>query len=199
MKSFELKGEKRNEISKKNTKELRDSGKVPCVLYGGRENIHFSLDMIPVEKIIYTPNVYLLNIDIEGTKHNAVVQEMQFHPVSDKVIHIDFVVADESKPVIVSLPVNFTGISVGVDKGGKLNTSKRYLKVKGIASQLPDKIDIDITKLEIGDNIKVADMNPENYEIIDSKSALIVSVINSRAAIKAATEGSEEEAEKAEA
>lgn len=194
MKSFDLKGEARKEISKKNTSELRSEGKVPCVLYGGKENVHFSIDRILLDKVVFTSEVYVINLDVDGKTYKCVIQQMQFHPVTDKVIHVDFVEAVEGKPVVVELPVKFKGISVGVDKGGKLNKSKRYLKVKGEVSNIPENIEVDITELNIGDNIKVKDIKTEKFEILESESALVVSVITSRAAIKTSGEEDGEEA-----
>ncbi len=182
MKSFEIAAEQRNKIGKTETKKLRTAGKVPCVLYGGKENIHFSVNEVMFSKVIYTNEVFLIILDFGKTQKQAIVQSFQFHPVTDKVIHADLIEIVEGKPVSVSIPVKLTGNSVGVLDGGKLKHASRYLKVRGKINDIPESLEIDITKLKIGDSVMVRDLSFPNMELLDLPSTLVVFVSSSRAA-----------------
>lgn len=193
MKTFEIKVNKRTEVGKKSTKKLRDDNNVVCVLYGGKENVHFYAHENEFKDIIYTPHVYIVSIDIEGEKHNAVLQDIQFHPVTDKILHIDFVEVFDDKPVTIGIPVELFGNSVGIRNGGKLRFNKRYLKVNGLAKDLPDTLKVDITNINIGDSVKVKDLSYDNLTLLDPLSSLVVAVMSSRLAAKGMADVEEEE------
>lgn len=191
MKSIELKVSMRKGIGKKDAKILRRNSQVPCVLYGGKENIHFHAEIRAFKDLVYTQHVYVVDLNIEGEKYKAIMKEIQFHPVSDNIDHIDFIEVTEDKPLIVSLPVEITGNSIGIRSGGKLIQRKRYVKVKGLIKHLPDTLVIDISDLDIGQSFLAGDINYPHVEILELKRALVVGVISSRAAAK----GTEEVAE----
>jgi large subunit ribosomal protein L25 len=172
-------------------------------MYGGKENRHFFAHENAFRGIVYTPDVFLIDIVIDGTTYNAVMKDLQFHPVTDKLLHIDFIQVDETKPVIVDLPIRITGESAGVKAGGKLNIKRRTLKVKGMVNDIPEHLTVDITNLEIGQSIKIGEISYDKLEIIDNKRAMIVGVAVSRVSLKeeevAPVEGAEAPAEGAEA
>lgn len=189
MKSLTIKGELRKTLGKKEAKRLREAEKVPAVLYGGEETVHFSVDFSALRPLIYTPNVYLIDLDLEGTSYKAIMQDIQWHPVNEQVLHIDFLKISDDKPVKIEVPVKISGHAKGIKAGGKLNTNLRRLKVKALPGNLPDTIDVDVTNLGLGESIKVADMNIENVEILDPKSNVVVGVVITRAARSAAGAG----------
>jgi len=180
MKTIEIKGTLRKEIGKKQSKTLRSEGKVPCVMYGGEENIHFAADSNELRHLIYTHDVFLVNLEIEGKKYQAFLKDSQFHPVTDDVLHLDFIQVSVDKPAIVELPITISGNSEGIRAGGKLRQRRRYLKVKGLYKDLPEYLDVDITDLAIGDFIKVGDLNYEHLELLDPERAMVVGVSASR-------------------
>ncbi len=184
MKKLSIKVQKRKELGKKSSKQLRTQEQVPCVMYGGEEVIHFYAHENEFKKLIYTDQVHLVELDIEGSKHKAVLKEIQFHPVTDSIIHIDFVQVFDDKPAIVSLPIKLTGTSQGILAGGKLRQRRRSLRVKGLVSDMPDVLEIDITQLNIGDVTKIGDLNYQNLEILDPAQAMVVGVVSSRLAAK---------------
>ncbi|HYW96224.1 MAG TPA: 50S ribosomal protein L25/general stress protein Ctc [Bacteroidales bacterium] len=196
MKTVEIQVKKREKLGKSETRRLRNQEMVPCVMYGGEENLHFYAHENFFNKVVFSPDVFQVILDIEGTKKKAIIQEIQFHPVTDKIIHLDFVEIIDGKPVIATIPVTLSGISVGVRNGGKLRQRRRYLKVKGLAENLPDKLDIDISGLDIAQVIKVGDLDYPDLEILDPHRSMIVSVVSSRVAMKSMTvteEGAEAE------
>jgi len=186
MKTFELKGAVRTDLGKKATKADRVGEKVPCVLYGGEVNTHFTATISDIRKLIYTPEVYVVNLDIDGKKTKSIMKALQFHPVSDKVLHIDFLQLTEDKPVTVELPVKLEGLAEGVKAGGKLSLEMRKLKVKGLYTQIPENIVIDVTELGLGKSIQVAKVSLENLEILNNKNAVVAQVKLTRAARGAA-------------
>ncbi|WP_343748309.1 50S ribosomal protein L25/general stress protein Ctc [Fluviicola sp.] len=192
MKVAQLSGSSRANVGKKDAKALRDSGQVPCVLYGQGTQTHFSLADIKVEKLVFNPDVFKIELDIDGKKANAIIQEIQQHPVTDKVVHIDFLELDEKKPVKVALPVRLTGASRGVLAGGRLMQVFRRLRVVGLPTDLPEAIVIDITKLRIGQSIRVKDLENDGLAISEAKNAVVVAVKMARGASKAA-EGDDED------
>jgi large subunit ribosomal protein L25 len=200
MKSVSLKGQKRENLGKKESKKLRANNIIPAVLYGGDEVLHFAIPFSELRKIVYTPNVYLVDLEIEGEVHIAIMQDIQWHPVEEQALHVDFLRVSEDKPVKIDITVNIQGMAAGVKSGGKQNKNMRTMRVKALAKDLPDYIDIDVTKLEIGQSIKVGDLSIENLEFLDNSSSMIVSVISSRAAKAAmgALPEDEEEAEEGE-
>jgi large subunit ribosomal protein L25 len=194
MKTIEIKGSFRTELGKKNSKEIRKAGSVPCVIYGKEQNIHFHAPELSFKNLIYTHEAQLVNLNIDNKTIKAVLKDIQFHPVSDKILHMDFIEVFEDKPVVISVPVTVFGDSVGVIAGGKLSIRKRNLKVKGLPKDLPESIPVDITNLKIHDGVKVGDLVLDKIEFLDMKKTLVLTIATSRVAQK--TEG-EVEAEAA--
>jgi len=188
MKTIEIKGSLRQEVGKKVTKLLRKDAEVPCVLYGGEQNMHFHLNVKEVAPIVYTPNAYLVSLNLDGKIYKAIMHALQFHPVTDDLLHLDFKEVFEDKRVVVSVPIIVKGFAVGVQAGGKLQVKARSLKVKGLVKDMPEELVIDITNLELGKSIKVADLNYENLELMEAKNSVICSVKLTRAAKGAAGE-----------
>jgi len=186
MKSFDLKGTVRTDLGKKATKAERVVDNVPCVLYGTAENVHFTTTVSEIRKLVYTPEVFVVNLEIDGKVTKAIMKALQFHPVTDKVLHMDFLVISEDKPVIVNLPVKLEGLSEGVKAGGKLALEMRNLKVKGLYTQIPENIVIDVTELGLGKTIQVAKVSVPNLEILNAKNAVVAQVKLTRAARGAA-------------
>jgi len=187
MKTLELKGEVRKSIGKIDSKKLRIEEKVPCVLYGGEKNVHFSLELKPLKKLIYTPNVYIVLLDIDGKKHNAILKEIQFHAVTDELNHIDFLEIFEEKPIEMNIPVEVQGLSAGVKAGGKLLVITRKLKAKAFPKYMPDTLIVDVTNLGLGKSIKVGDLKYENLDLLNVKNTVVATVKLTRAAKGAAT------------
>jgi len=180
MKTFSINAKKRTELGKKSTKALRTQQQVPCVLYGGDEIIHFYAHENDFRKIIYTNQVYLSELNIDGKNYKGVIKDMQFHPVNDNVLHIDFMQVYDDKPVVTSLPIELTGTSVGILAGGKLRLRRRYLKVKGLVKDMPEFLSIDITDINIGSVIKIGDLSYDSLELLDPKQSMVVGVVSSR-------------------
>ena len=181
MQVFELKGELRTDLGKKATKVLREEKKVPCVLYGGKENIHFSVVEKDLSKLVYTPLVYIVKIMIDGNAYEAVMREIQFHPVTDRILHIDFYHIFAEKPVIIEVPVKLKGFAEGVQAGGKLVQVIRKLKVKALPANLPGEVELDVTSLGLGKSIKVKELSFDNFEVVNAKEVVIAQVKVTRA------------------
>lgn len=189
MKTFEIKGSKRVAGGKKAVKALRKEGLVPCVIYGnGNEAVSFAVEEAQFRNLIYTPNIYIVNVDIEGKSYKAILKDLQFHPVSDELLHVDFLEVTDDKPVTIAIPISIEGNSEGVRAGGKLQVEMRKLIVKGLIKDLPDVLKIDITTLGLGKVFKVQDLKFENLEVLNAKNAVVVSVRMTRAAKSAAAE-----------
>ncbi|MBR1922188.1 MAG: 50S ribosomal protein L25/general stress protein Ctc [Paludibacteraceae bacterium] len=188
MKTFELAGTVRSEYGKKAAKALRKQDLVPCNLYGLGENITFTVGKEDVRKLIYTPDTMAVALTIGGQKRMAVVKEMQFHPVSENVLHIDFLEVNEQKPVTVEIPVQLTGHAEGVKAGGKLSLEMRKLKVRGIYTQIPDRVVVDVTTLGLGKKIAVGDIQMEGLQLMNPKGACVAQVKATRASAAAAAE-----------
>lgn len=182
MKSVDVKGQKREVLGKKFSKKLREQELIPSVLYGGEEVIHLAVPFNELRKLVYTPDVYLINLDIEGEVYKAIIQDIQWHPVDEQILHIDFLKVTDDKPIYISIPIVIKGMAKGIKGGGKLKTNMRKLRVKALAENLPDTIEIDITRLGIGDSIKVEELQRDNLEFMDNKSNLIVGVVSTRVA-----------------
>lgn len=195
MKTTKIAGSIRETIGKKDAVALRKSERVPCELYGGGENVHFSLAEIALSKLLHTPDVFEFQIDLNGTVYRAVMKEVQFHPVTDRPIHVDFLHLQDDKEVVVGLPVKLDGNSEGVRSGGKLNMLMRRVSVRGLPGNLPEDVTIDISEMLIGDAVRVRDLNIPNVEILAADSAVIVSVKTSRKAMAAASAEDGEEGE----
>ncbi|MEA4983567.1 MAG: 50S ribosomal protein L25/general stress protein Ctc [Paludibacter sp.] len=186
MKTFELKGTVRTELGKKATKANRAGDNVPCVLYGIGDNVHFTATASDLRKLIYSPEVYIVSLDIDGKKCTAIMKALQFHPVSDKVLHIDFLEVTKEKPVIMEIPVKLEGLAEGVKAGGKLALQMRKLKVKGVYADFPEAITLDVTNLGLGKTIQVGAVSVDKLEILNAKNAVVAQVKLTRAARGAA-------------
>ncbi|MDA8566884.1 MAG: 50S ribosomal protein L25/general stress protein Ctc [Schleiferiaceae bacterium] len=205
MKSVEIKGNVRTDVGSKYAKAERKAGNVPCVVYGGEAPIHFSAPVLAFKGLVYTAEAKTAKITIGDTSVEAVIQDMQFHPVTDQLMHIDFIQLVEGKPVTMNIPVVLNGQARGVLNGGKLKTILRQLSVRAIPGQFPDSIELDITELRIGKSIRVSDVTPSGYEILNADTAVIVTVKKARGAMDdededeegAAEEGAEATAEAA--
>ena len=184
MKTIEIKGSLRTDLGKKSSKQVRKAEGVPCVIYGEGENIHFFAPELSFKNLVYTHEAHLVDLNIEGKIYKTVLQDIQFHPVSDKMIHADFIRIFDDKPVIISVPVSVYGDSVGVMAGGKLSVKKRSLKIKGLPKDLPESISVDISNLNIHDSVKVGDLSVDNIEFLDMKRTVVVTVATSRGAQK---------------
>ena len=183
MKSITIKGSQRESVGKSATKALRNAGQVPCVLYGGDKPVHFSAEEKAFKNLVYTPNVYTAVIELDGQKFAAILQDIQFHPVTDSILHIDFYQLFDDKEVSMNIPVRLTGNSRGVRNGGVLRKNLRKLRVKALPSDLPDEISIDITPLKIGDKVSVGDLDQEKYRFLHTDNAVVCQVRTSRVAV----------------
>jgi len=194
MKSITIKGSKRESVGKVATKALRNAGMVPCVIYGGEQPIHFSAEEKAFKNLVYTPNVYTASIDVDGQKIPAILQDIQFHPVSDKILHVDFYQLFDDKEVTMNIPVRLTGKSKGVAIGGALRHNVRKAKVKALPANLPDFIETDITELEIGNKLYITALKNDNYTILHPDNTVVAQVRMSRNASKTEAEETEETA-----
>ena len=203
MKEISVKAKNRTETGKKATKALRKEGYVPCNLYGEAKDENgmpkaraIAILATDLRKVIYTPHVYVVNLDIEGEHHPAVMKELQFHPTTDAVLHIDFFEVNEEKPLTIGVPVHLVGLAQGIRDGGRMNLSIRKIEVTAPYQQIPEQLDIDVTDLRIGKSIKVGQLSFEGLDIATSKEVVVCSIKMTRAASKnAAAEETEEAAE----
>ncbi len=195
MKSLKIEGQKREGLGKKEAKKLRAEGLIPGVLYGNDEVVHLALSFSDLRSFVYTPDVYLIDLSVDGTVYKALIQDIQWHPVEEEILHIDFLKVEADLPVKIGVPVELTGTAKGIKAGGKIKFNMRKLRVKALAENLPDTIKIDITKLGIGDSIKVETLKRDNLEFLDNKSNLIVAVISTRVAKSAMALPEDEEEE----
>ena len=193
MKTAHLSGSLRANVGKKDATALRNAELVPCVLYGLGEQTHFSVKRNDIEKIVFSPEVYLVELDLEGKKAKAVIRELQQHPVKGTVLHVDFLELSDTKPVRVKLPVRLTGSSRGVMAGGRLMQTFRQLICFGLPQDLPDAITLDITKLKIGKSIRVSAIEIPGVKFLDPANAVVVSVKMARGAVKPADEDDDED------
>ncbi|MBL6664202.1 MAG: 50S ribosomal protein L25 [Flavobacteriales bacterium] len=192
MKTFAL-GANVRETNKIANRALRNQGKVPCVLYGGEKQVYFSATENDLNKLVNTPDVYLLNINIDGESFQAILQDIQFHPVTDRIIHIDFLQVFDDKEVTVNIPVNFIGTPIGVRNGGNLLVRKRAIKTRAIPANLPDAIDINIEELKIGKFLYIGDIRDERYTFLAGDKSVIVGVKTARGAVVDDEEEEDEE------
>lgn len=186
MKAIFMSGSSRTNVGKKDAKALRGEGLVPCVLYGGGKQIHFSAPEKAFKPLLYTPDVHTVDLDIEGAKYKAILQDIQFHAISDKLLHADFLEVSDDKPVNIAIPVKATGNSVGVRAGGKLKIKLRKLKVRALLNDLPDTIDVDITPLEIGQGVKIGQLDVQGVTFLESPNIEVLGVSATRASRQAA-------------
>ncbi|AXT21059.1 50S ribosomal protein L25/general stress protein Ctc [Flavobacteriaceae bacterium AU392] len=194
MKSITINGSKRESVGKKSTKALRNAGQVPCVLYGGDQSVHFSASELAFSKLVYTPNAHTVVIALEsGETFNAVLQDIQFHPVTDKILHIDFYQLFEDKEIAMDIPVRFSGNSRGVLNGGNLRKNRRKLRVKALPVNLPDFIDVDITPLKIGSKLYLAELENDTYRFLHSDNTVVCQVKRSRVSVDDEDEDEDED------
>lgn len=204
MKEFSLKGTKRNEVGKKSSRELRKQGLIPCVIYGLKKDdegktlsTNFTVPFEGLRKLIYSPEIFVVNVDLDGVKTKAVMREIQFHPVSDTVLHVDFYEITEGKPITMSVPVVYDGHAQGVRAGGVFYSHIRSLKVLGQYQDIPEKLHIDITNLGLDKHIKIGDLSFDKLELMAPKQALVCTVRITRAVDASATVSGEAAAEAA--
>lgn len=185
MKSITIQGSQRERVGKASSKALRNAGKVPCVLYGGDSPVHFSADERAFSKLVYTPDVHTVVIDLgDGKQHNAILQDIQFHPVSDKILHIDFFRLYDDKEIAMDIPVRITGSSIGILNGGNLHRNKRKLRVKALPANLPDFIEADITSLKIGGKLYITTLENDAYQFLHPDNTVVCQVRRSRASMQ---------------
>ncbi len=199
MLEINLSGKKRAAVGKKASRQMRKEGLIPCNLYGEKkgenglpEAMAFTIPFSELRKAIYTPNIYIVNLDIDGEKHTAIMKEMQFHPVTDAPLHVDFFEITPDKPITVGIPVNLVGLAAGVRLGGRMALSIRQIKVTAPYKQIPEKLDIDVTHLEIGKSIKVGSLKFEGLELATPAEVIVCSVKMTRAAQAAAAAAAQE-------
>ena len=202
MNTVEVKGTLRKDLGKPEAKRLRKEEQVPCVLYGTETPVHFSTDVRSFKKLVYTPDAYLVKVEIDGTTYDAVMQDAQFHPVSDAIIHADFKSISDDKPVTIDIPVHTFGKSKGVIAGGRLSVNLRSVKIKALPGSLPDTIEVDITPLAIGDTVKIKDLKlADGVAALNNGNSVVVAVKTTRVSRSADTlddeEGAETEGEEA--
>lgn len=193
MKTAQLSGSLRANVGKKDASALRNEGLVPCVLYGQGEQTHFAVKQVAIEKIVFSPNVYQIDLDIDGKKARAIIRELQQHPTKDTVQHVDFLELSDSKEVRVKLPVRVTGSSRGVMAGGKLMQVFRTLKCQGLPSALPEDITVDISPLRIGHSIRISNLEIPGVKILEPANAVVVAVKMARGAVKGSDADPEDE------
>lgn len=198
MKEISVKGQKRTSTGKKASKELRKEGMVPCNIYGEKrgenglpEAFAFAASFAELRKAVYTPEVYVINLDIDGKQCKAVIKELQFHPTTDALLHADFYEVNAEKPIVIGIPVKVNGLAQGVRDGGKLNISIRKIDVKAPYSQIPEMLDVDVTNLGLGKAIKVGDLSYEGLELATPAQVVVCSVKETRASKSAAAAAAE--------
>ncbi|MCD7898941.1 MAG: 50S ribosomal protein L25/general stress protein Ctc [Bacteroides sp.] len=196
MKSFDLKGTARNIAERSSEqsralKEIRRSGGVPCVLYGGKENVHFTVTNEALRNLVYTPNIYVVNLSVDGKEVKAIMQDVQFHPVKDTILHVDFLEVIDGKPIVIEVPVQMEGLAEGVKAGGKLTLQMRKLKVKALYDKVPERLIVNVSHLGLGKTVKVGELSYEGLELLNAKDNVVCVVKLTRAArgLAAAAQG----------
>ena len=189
MKSIEIKGSLRTETGKKVTHSLRKNNGVPCVLYGIQKDengnpvaTHFTVTTDGLRNLVYTPHIYVVDLNIDGKVVNAIMKDIQFHPVTDAILHVDFLQIDEANPIVMEVPVQLEGLAEGVKAGGKLALQIRKLKVKALYNVIPERLIVDVTSLGLGKTIKVGELNYEGLQLLNAKEAVVCAVKLTRAA-----------------
>ncbi len=198
MKQIAISGTARTDLGKKASREIRRNGNIPCVIYGEKkdangmpEAVHFTVSEKEINKIVYTPHIYLIDINIDGTDHKAVIKEIQFHPVKDTVLHVDFYEVNAEKPIVMAVPIAPKGLAEGVRAGGRLNAMVRKLKVRAPYAAIPEKLEIDVTNLGLGKSIKAGSLHFEGLELVTPKEVVVLTVKMTRAARGAAAAAAE--------
>jgi large subunit ribosomal protein L25 len=192
MKTAQLSGSLRSNVGKKDAAALRKAEMVPCVLYGQGEQTHFAVKRNDIDKIVFSPEVYLVELEVEGKKAKGIIRELQQHPTKDTIQHVDFLEVNDSKPVRIGLPVRLTGSSKGVMAGGKLSQTFRRLNCVGLAKDLPESITLDISKLKIGKSIRVSQIDIPGVKFLDPANAVVATVKMARGAVKPADDEEED-------
>lgn len=194
MKTFPLSATVRSasEMGKKASKMMRKSRLVPAVLYGGAETVHIAVKLDDIRDLVYTPEIYLVELDRDGVKCHAIMQDIQFHPVTDRILHIDFLEVSKNKPIVMSVPVALEGYAAGVKAGGKLTQDKRNVRVRAFFTDMPERLTIDVTKLKLGKTIQIRDLSFPGLELIDAPNMVVCSVRLTRAAAGFSDEEDEE-------
>jgi large subunit ribosomal protein L25 len=188
MKSITIKGSERESVGKVATKALRNAGMVPCVIYGGSQPVHFAAEEKAFKSLVYTPNAHTVVVDLDGKTNNVILQDIQFHPVSDKILHIDFFQLSDNKEIAMEVPVKIVGTSPGVLLGGDLRLNLRRLKVKALPKNLPDFVEANISELQMGNKLYVTKLEAKNFKLMHPDNTVVCQVKISRAAMKAAQE-----------
>ena len=199
MKQITIEGTSRADLGKKATKAVRANGNVPCVLYGEKKDengkpvaIHFEVSEKQINKLVFTPHIYLLDIKIDGEDHKGIMKEIQFHPVKDNVLHVDFFEVHAEKPIVMGVPIAAKGLADGVRAGGRLMMMIRKLQVRALYENIPEKLDVDVTKLQLGKSINAGQLSYDNLEIITPKEVIVCTVKMTRAAMGAAAAAAKE-------
>ena len=195
MKVVSMSGSLREGVGKKDAKRLRREGMVPCVIYGGEKQLCFHASEISFKDLVYTPEVCLVRLELDGKQYDAMLQDIQYHPVNERILHADFLQIFPDKPVKIAVPIKLTGNSPGVIKGGKLQIKLRKLLIQALPADLPDNIEVSISKLNIGDSIKVGQLSGEKLSFLDPEVSVVVMVKSARAAMMAGGDDDEEEGE----
>ncbi len=193
MKFIELQGELRTEVGKSKSRLARANGNIPCTMYGGEKNLNFTVNEVAFTKVFKTPEVYVVHIFFGKKMHKAIVKEIQFHPVTDRAIHVDFYEVAEDKPFSIKMPIKVVGDSDGVKQGGKLQIKMRKLKVKGLLKDIPSELIVDISSLQIGESIRVSSLSYDNLTIEELKNAVVCSVNLTRSVVREEEESIEGE------
>lgn len=187
MKSIEIQGTART-IAERSSEQARalkairkDNG-VPCVLYGGKENVNFTVKADALRNLVYTPHIYVVDLIIDGKKINAIMKDIQFHPVKDTILHVDFYEIDEAKPIVMEVPVQLEGLAEGVKAGGKLTLQMRKLKVRALYNTIPERLVVNVAHLGLGKTVKVGELSYEGLDILNAKEAVVCAVKLTRAA-----------------
>ncbi|WP_018463308.1 50S ribosomal protein L25/general stress protein Ctc [Segatella paludivivens] len=195
MKEISVTGQKRADLGKKASKEIRKQGMIPCNIYGEKkdangvpEALAFAAPLSELRKIIYTPHIYVVDINIDGEHHTAILKEIQFHPVTDAPLHVDFFEVNDQKPITMGVPVKLVGLAQGVRDGGRMNLTVRKINITAPYQQIPEHLDVDVTALKIGKSIKVGELSYEGLEIATSKSVIVCSIKMTRQAQQASTD-----------
>ena len=201
MKEINVTGQKRTDLGKKASKELRKEGFVPCNLYGEKKGEDgkpvakaFAVSMSDLRKLVYTPHIYVINLDIDGEHHTAILKELQFHPVTDALLHVDFYEVNDTKPITIGIPVKLVGLAQGVRDGGRMNLSIRKINVTAPYQQIPEHLDVDVTSLKLGKSIKVGQLSFEGLELATPKDVVVCSVKMTRQAAPAAASAADTDA-----
>jgi len=195
MKTVSMSGSLRENVGKKDAKKMRNAGLIPSVVYGGKEQLHIAIPEKDFKHLVFSPEIAFVKIAVDGKEFSAILQDIQYHPVSDNILHADFLELIEGKEIVMGVPVNTTGTAPGILAGGKLQTKIRKLKLKALPENMPESITIDISELNIGQGVKVKEIEVENAALLNAPNAVVVAVKVTRAAVSAGMEDEEEGAE----